>query len=319
MARILAILANLFPVWVLSGAVLALIQPSLFDWYNVKWINPTLAIIMLGMGLTLSFDDFRGIRKMPKAVTIGFFAQYTIMPFMGWLSASVFNLPTPMKVGLILVACCPGGTASNIVCYIARSNVALSVVMTMCSTLAAAIMTPLLTKWLAGTMVYVNGWNLFFDTVQVVVLPVIGGLLLNQFAREKVKFALPVLPLVAVLGVVLIVAKIIGLNAEAIRQSGPTLLLAVFTLHSTGFAVGYIFARLMRLDELSSRTVSVEVGMQNSGLGVVLARNNFSDPLTAVPCAVSSVFHSLIGSALAGYWRLKKDAGLNKSSPLKSI
>lgn len=310
MARLLAILANLFPVWVLLGAILALMHPPLFDWYDARWINPTLAIIMLGMGLTLSFDDFKGITKMPKAVAIGFVAQYSIMPFIGWTVASAFDLPTPMKVGLILVSCCPGGTASNIVCYIARANVALSVTMTMCSTLAAALMTPLMTKWLAGALVPVDAWKLFADTFQVVVLPVIGGLVLNQFAREKIRFALPALPLIAVMGVVVIVAKIIGLNAPAIKQSGMTLLSAVFILHSSGFACGYFLSRLLKLDKISARTVSIETGMQNSGLGVVLARNNFADPLTAVPCAISSVFHSVIGSALAGYWRLRKNSSI---------
>ncbi|MDL5046525.1 bile acid:sodium symporter family protein [Oscillatoria amoena NRMC-F 0135] len=306
MSRLLAIAANLFPLWVLLGAAVALIEPRAFDWYQAAWINPTLAIIMLGMGLTLSFDDFKGIGKMPRAVAIGFIAQYSVMPFMGWSVASLFNLPTPMKVGLILVSCCPGGTASNIVCYIARANVALSVTMTMCSTLAAAVMTPLLTKWLAGALVPVDAWKLFTDTFQVVVLPVIGGLLLNQFARPLVRTALPALPLIAVIGVVVIVAKIIGMNAGAVKHSGPILLAAVFTLHTGGFALGYLLARLLRLDIIASRTVSIEVGMQNSGLGVVLARNNFSDPLTAVPCAISSVFHSVIGSSLAGYWRIRK-------------
>jgi BASS family bile acid:Na+ symporter len=150
MNRRLGLATNLFPVWVLIGGVLAPVHPSWFAWFSGEFITWGLAVIMLGMGITLSVDDFKRVLKMPRAVGIGVFAHYTIMPFLGWSIAHLLRLETFLAVGLILVSCCPCGTASNVVNYIARSNVALSVLMTMCSTLGAVVMTPLLTKWLAG-------------------------------------------------------------------------------------------------------------------------------------------------------------------------
>ena len=300
--RGLALLTNLFPLWVTIGGVLALIVPEAFVWFR-PYIVPGLAVIMLGMGITLCVEDFKSVFKMPKAIAIGFLAQYMIMPFLGWALAHLLQLPTAFAVGLILVACCPGGTASNVVTYIAKANVALSVLMTMCSTFAAVLLTPLLTKFLAGTLVPVNAFKLFLDTVQVVLLPVVIGLALHHFTPRLVKIVLPIAPPVSVFTIAMICAAIIAGNAAAITSSGGKLLAAVFLLHAGGFALGYAFAKLFRYDKLIARTISIEVGMQNSGLGVVLARN-FSDPLTAVSPAISSVFHSVIGSFLAGIWRL---------------
>jgi BASS family bile acid:Na+ symporter len=303
MSRVLTLLTNAFPVWVLADGIIALFQPAWFTWFSGPWIVWGLAVIMLGMGLTLTFDDFRAVGRMPKAVALGFVAQFTIMPLLGWAMGRLFNLPTPFAVGLILVACCPGGTASNVVTYLAKANVCLSVVMTMCSTFAAVVMTPLLTSWLAGALVQVDAWGLFWSTCQVVILPVVLGLWINRLAPRLVQRAQLVLPLVSVIVIALICASIIGGSAAAVRGAGLQLLGAVFGLHAGGFALGYVAARLLRFDEAVARTVSIEVGMQNSGLGVVLARKHFADPLTAVPCAISSVFHSVIGSVLAGWWR----------------
>jgi BASS family bile acid:Na+ symporter len=301
--RPLAWLTNAFPLWVLGGGVAALFVPEWFTWFSGPWIVWGLAIVMLGMGLTLTLDDFRRVLTMPRPVLLGFIAQYTIMPLMGWSVAKLLQLDTPFAVGLILVACCPGGTASNVVTFIAKADVALSVVMTMCSTFAAVAMTPLLTAWLAGTLVRVDGWGLFESTVKVVLAPVLIGVILNRLAPRAVARVMPLAPLVSVLGVALIVASIIGQNGGAIRTCAGGLLLAVFLVHAGGFALGYAAARLFGYPVRVARTVSIEVGMQNSGLGVVLARRHFADPLTAVPCAISSVFHSVIGSALAGWWR----------------
>jgi BASS family bile acid:Na+ symporter len=213
-------------------------------------------------------------------------------------------LPPPFAVGLILVACCPGGTASNVVTYLARANVALSVVMTMCSTLAAVIMTPLLTGWLAGAYVPVDALGIFLTTAQVVLAPLLLGLLLHHKAPRLTEFMLPVGPIISVLLISLIVASIIGQNADAIFTHGPQLLLAVTLLHSGGFVFGYALARVMGCDLATARTISIEVGMQNSGLGAVLAKTRFAaEPLTAVPSALSSVCHSLLGSLLAAWWR----------------
>jgi len=306
MARFLALLTNAFPAWVVLLSGIALFQPAWFTWFSGPWIVWGLAVIMLGMGLTLTVNDFRAVLRMPRAVAVGFIAQFTIMPFFGWSMGKVFALEPAFAVGLILVSCCPGGTASNVVTYLARANVCLSVVMTMCSTFGAVALTPLLTSWLAGTLVPVDGWGLFRSTVQVVVLPVLIGLWLNRVAPNVVRRTQLVLPLISVVTIALICASIIGASAPAIKAAAPRLLGAVACLHFGGFAFGYFLARLTRWDVMIARTVSIEVGMQNSGLGVVLARSHFADPLTAAPCAISSVFHSVIGSALAGYWRLRR-------------
>jgi BASS family bile acid:Na+ symporter len=304
MQRLLSLATNLFPVWVLAGGLLALVHPPMFTWFGSELIVLGLAVIMLGMGITLTFQDFKDVLKMPRPIAVGFFAQFSIMPFLGWSVANAMDLPTPFAVGLILVSCCPGGTASNVVTYLARANVALSVLMTMCTTFAAVIMTPLLTKWLAGTLVDVDAKGLFISTVQVVVLPVILGLLANRYSPRLVAAVQPVAPLVSVVTIALICASIIGQSAAAVKASAGKLLLAVFLLHALGFLLGYLFAKLLGYDKQVCRTVSIEVGMQNSGLGVVLAKKHFpAEPLTAVPCAISSVFHSVIGSILAGIWR----------------
>lgn len=305
MTRWLIVLTNLFPVWVLAGGILALIYPPMFTWFRGPLIVWGLAVIMLGMGITLTLNDFRRVLLMPKAVAAGLTAQYLIMPFLGWSIAHVLNLPTPFAVGLILVSCCPGGTASNVVAYIAKANVALSVLMTMCSTFTAIVMTPVLTKVLAGTLVPVDAWKLFLNTVQVVLLPILCGIGLNHFFPKLVKRVLPVSPLVSVVTIALICASIIGSSAQAIKESAAILLTAVLLLHTFGFGLGYFFAKVLRYEEIIRRTVCIEVGMQNSGLGTVLAQNNFADPLTAVPCAISATFHSVIGSFLAGVWRLR--------------
>jgi BASS family bile acid:Na+ symporter len=227
------------------------------------------------------------------------------MPTAAWAIATLMNLPTPFAVGLILVGCCPGGTASNVVTYIAKADVALSVTMTTCSTLAAVIFTPLLTSLLAGHLIEVDSLKLFLDTLQVVVAPVAIGIVLNQWAPAIVTRVTPVAPLVSVLAVALICGAIIGQNAAAVQESGLTLLTAIVLLHTIGFGVGYAFARVFRFPPTAARTVSIETGMQNSGLGAVLAKSNFpTEPLTAVPCAISALVHSVLGSMLAGLWRL---------------
>ncbi len=317
MSRPLALLTNLFPVWVLAGGALALFQPQWFAWVTTDVITWGLAVIMLGMGITLSVDDFKAVLQMPRAVAIGFTAHYAIMPFLGWSIAHLLRLETPLAVGLILVSCCPCGTASNVVNYLARSNVALSVLMTLCSTLGAIVMTPLLTKWLAGAYVPVNAAALFLSTVKIVLAPVVIGVALNRLRPRLVKAVLPVSPLISVLAITLICAGIIGGSAADFKRSGLELVLAVFLLHTGGFLLGYFFSRLLRCDRLTSRTISVEVGMQNSGLGAALAKQHFAQmPLAALPCAISATFHSVIGSVLAGVWRLRPVSAPPKNSRL---
>jgi BASS family bile acid:Na+ symporter len=310
MNRVLTLSTNMFPVWVLLGGGLALYQPSWFAWFSGEWITWGLAVIMLGMGITLSVEDFRAVVRTPGAVAAGFAAQYVIMPSLGWLVARRLNLEAPLAVGLILVACCPGGTASNVVTYLARANVALSVLMTMCSTFGAIVMTPLLTKWLAGTYVPVPAWGLFVSTLKVVLAPLVIGIALNHFLPRLVKAMIPVSPLVSVLTITMICASIIGESAEQLLTSGSRLLLAVALLHACGFALGYLAAWLLRYNPNDCRTISIEVGMQNSGLGASLAKQHFAQmPLAPLPCAISATCHSVFGSILAGLWRLRPRPG----------
>jgi bile acid:Na+ symporter, BASS family len=296
-------LVNAFPLWALAASLLALAYPPLFTWFSGPLITIGLAVIMLGMGLTLEPRDIVRVAGHKRLILLGVTLQYTAMPLLGWLAALAWDLPTPFAVGLILVACCPGGTASNVVSYLARADVPLSVTMTAVSTALAALMTPVLTALLAGSRIDVPAWGLFFSTVQVVILPIAAGLAMKRWLPRVTCAVLPVAPLVAVLTITLIVASIIGAGRDEILAAGPTLAGAVFTLHSGGFVLGYTLSRVLRADVPAARTISIEVGMQNSGLGVVLATQNFASPLFAIPSAISSLFHSLIASALAGLWR----------------
>ncbi len=298
----MSLLTSAFPVWVLVCSVLALARPELFTWFSGPLITLGLGVIMLSMGMTLGFDDFRRVAKERGRVLPGVLLQYTVMPALGWSIGYLLALPTPLAVGLVLVSCCPGGTASNVISYLAKADVALSVTMTALSTLLAALMTPTLTALLAGNRIEVSAVGLFLDTVQVVILPVAGGALLKWRFPRLIAPVLPVAPLVAVLTITLIVASVIGASREQIFEAGARLLLAIFLLHALGFVFGYLAGKVMLRRENAARTVAIEVGMQNSGLGVVLARGNFTNPLVAVPSAISTVCHSLIGSLAAAWW-----------------
>ena len=300
---VLAFLINGFPAWVLVASVLALWHPPLFTWFSGPLITVGLAIIMLGMGLALGIDDARRVARRRGALTAGVALQYTVMPGLGWGLAALYDLPTPMAVGLILVACCPGGTASNVIAFLARADVALSVAMTAVSTFLAVILTPSLTALLAGSRIEVPAAGLLLSTIQVVVLPLALGGLLKRWTPRLTARLLPVSPLAAVMMITLIVGSIIGSGRDAILEAGARLLLAVVSLHAGGFLLGYAITRLGGGLPATARTVSIEVGMQNSGLGVVLARQNFADPLVAIPSAISSLCHSLIGSLVAAVWR----------------
>ncbi|KAL3352610.1 hypothetical protein AABB24_020554 [Solanum stoloniferum] len=293
----------LFPLWVALGCLIGLLKPSSYNWVKPEWTVMGITLTMLGMGMTLTFDDLRGALAMPKELFCGFVLQYSVMPLSGYFVSKLLNLPSHYAAGLILVGCCPGGTASNIVTYIARGNVALSVLMTAASTLSAVVMTPFLTEKLAGQFVAVDAAGLFMSTLQVVLLPVLAGAFLNQYFKGLVKFVSPLMPPIAVATVAVLCGNAIAQSSSAILMSGQQVVIATALLHASGFFFGYVLARMLGVDVSSSRTISIEVGMQNSVLGVVLATQHFGNPLTAVPCAVSSVCHSIFGSALAGIWR----------------
>jgi len=264
---------------------------------------------MLSMGLTLKLEDFKQIIKTPKLVTIGVALQYTIMPMMGWTLAKLFNLSPDFAIGLILVASCPGGTASNVVCFIAKANVALSVSLTTVSTIVAVFATPLLTAFLikiisqnmAGGEIEVNTLGLLVNTIKVVILPVAIGIFLNRLFPKAVNKVTPFTPFLAVLSIVFIVDFILAIKKEAIFETGGSLIMAILILHTLGFGVGYIIPGILKLSEKDKRTVAVEVGMQNSGLATELARNNFpSFALATVPGAISALTHCILGSIFAG-------------------
>jgi bile acid:Na+ symporter, BASS family len=266
---------------------------------------------MLGMGLTLGVDDFRRVLAMPRGVVAGVVLQFTVMPLAGLACAMLFGLEQGLAVGLVLVACCPGGTASNVVTYLARANVALSVTMTMCSTLAAIVLTPLLTDWLGGVFIEIDRWSLFRQMIAVVLIPVVAGVALNTLLPNVTRRIAVISPLVSVIAIVLIVGGIVGNSKDLIEAHFGKLLVAVFMLHATGFALGLLLPRLMGFAKADARTISIEVGMQNSGLGASLASApafaaQFANPLQAalapVPSAISSVYHVVIGSILAGIW-----------------
>lgn len=258
---------------------------------------------MLGMGITLLPQDFQEIFKTPIPVFVGVVLQYTVMPISGWGIGVLLDLPAPLATGLIVVSCCPGGVASNVITYLAKGDLALSVSMTAASTVLSVFMTPILTLLLIGKGVETSVSGLFLDTFQIVILPVTLGVWLNFYLPEISKRIQTVSPFVAVLLITMIVSSILGAGRDKIIQSVGILIVAVVGLHTSGFFFGYLISWLFIRKRKTSRTISIEVGMQNSGLGVVLSRNNFPDPLVAIPAAISSLVHSLIGSLLAAFWR----------------
>jgi BASS family bile acid:Na+ symporter len=310
-------LTNAFAAWIVVGTALAWFFPLLFTWFlslpvdigpipkETSFVGFGLGIIMLGMGVTLRFADFRNALAQPKAIGVGVLAQFVIMPLLGFSIAKLFRLPPEFAIGLILTSCCPGGTASNVVAYLARANVPLSLLMTMSSTILAVALTPLLTGALAGTYMDINEAELLWTTAKVVLVPVVAGLVLNQYLPKLVKYVKPVAPMISVIAIVLIVGAIVGAKKEAIREAGAALLISVGILHAFGFALGYFAARLLGYEAAYCRTVAIEVGMQNSGLGAKLAGDKqfAAFPNAPVPAAISAVYHCLIGSLLAAVWR----------------
>ncbi|MGK7730456.1 bile acid:sodium symporter family protein [Acinetobacter baumannii] len=294
-----------FALWVIIFAALALWQPEFFVWLKayIPWI---LGIIMLGMGMTMTVDDFKGVLQSPKAVLIGVVAQFVVMPGLAFILCKLFNLPPEIAVGVILVGCCPGGTASNVITYMAKGNVALSVACTSVSTLLAPVLTPAIFYLLASQWLKIDAASMFISILQVVLLPIVIGLILRTWLKRQVESYIQVMPLVSVIAIVAIVAAIIGGSKAAILQSG-LLILAVVILHNgLGYLLGFTAARFFKLPYADSKAIAVEVGMQNSGLGVALAAVHFAaSPITAVPSAIFSLWHNISGPALATYWASK--------------
>lgn len=296
-----------FALWVVLFAGFSLFVPEAFVWMKayIPWM---LGIIMFGMGMTMTVDDFKGVLQSPKAVFIGVVAQFLVMPGLAYALCQLFQLPAEIAVGVILVGCCPGGTASNVITYMARGNTALSVACTSVSTLLAPILTPAIFYLLASQWLHINAGFMFVSILQVVLFPIILGLIARAFLKQKVEQYIQVMPLISVIAIVAIVAAIIGASKTAILQSG-LLILGVVILHNAlGYLLGFWASRFFKLPYTDCKAISIEVGMQNSGLGVALAAVHFAaSPITAVPSAIFSLWHNISGPALATYWATKAD------------
>ncbi|MDU9413963.1 bile acid:sodium symporter family protein [Pseudomonas sp. zfem005] len=305
LAALSRFVGNTFALWILLFAVLAFYQPA---WFLplVKWIVPLLGLIMFGMGLTLKTEDFREVARRPLRVLIGVLAQFLIMPGLAWLLCQVLRLPPEVAVGVILVGCCPGGTASNVMTWFARGDLALSVAITAVTTLLAPLVTPALIWLLASAWLPVQFGALFTSILQVVLLPIALGLIAQRLLGVRVRHLVEVLPLVSVVSIVVIVAAVVAASQAKIAESG-LLIMAVVVLHNgLGLALGYLAGKVFGLPLAQRKTLAIEVGMQNSGLGAALASAHFS-PLAAVPSALFSVWHNLSGSLLAALFRRMKD------------
>ncbi len=264
--------------------------------------NPLLGVIMFGMGLTFTPVDFALIGKRPVPIIIGVASQFVIMPLLGWVISLALGLPPALAAGVILVGCCPGGTASNVVAYIARGDVALSVAMTSVSTLLAPLLTPLLTLWLAGQYMAVDAAAIGLSIVQIVLIPVIAGLTVRYFLPCLVVRLLPALPWISVGAITVVVIAVVSGSAGIIFSAGLLVLAAVILHNGLGYLLGFGSARLCRLPTATKRTTAIEVGMQNSGLAAGLART-YLTPEAALPGVIFSVWHNVSGAAMAAHWR----------------
>ena len=291
---------NTFLVWMLIAAVIGFIFPMQLSTLS-NWVPYLLGIVMLGMGLTIDPKDFKIIFQAPRSVIIGVVLQYTIMPLSAFLIVKLFHLPPEIAICVILVGCCPGGTSSNVMSYLANANVALSVAITSVSTLLAPLLTPALIYLFAHEWLQVSFISMFWSVVQVILIPIIIGFVLQKLFKTFADKTATALPIVSVVAISLILASVVGSSKAQILATG-LLIFAVVILHNLiGYILGYTFAKILKLDRPDKKAVSIEVGMQNSGLAVSLATVHFN-PLSAVPGAVFSLIHNITGPILAKYW-----------------
>lgn len=300
MNRIGTLITRYMSVLVLAAALCAFLWPGACGFVRTSWISPLLGLVMFGMGLTLEWKAFATVFARPLEVSIGVLCQFVLMPLLAWGLARLFRLPTELAVGVLLVGCCPGGTSSNVISYLAKGDVALSVGMTTVSTLLAPVITPLLMKLFAGAVIPVDFFAMFRSILQVVILPVALGLLAKRFLTVFSARVIPALPAFSTIVIILIVISVVAANAVKLRDCG-ILIMAVVVLHNlSGYALGYLAARMMRFTADKARTVSIEVGMQNSGLACSLAATHFPNlAMASVPGALFSVWHNISGALLA--------------------
>lgn len=294
---------TIFPILVLLAGGLGWALPGPIS-SQAGLITPLLGVIMFGMGLTLTLPDFRLVLTRPLPVALGVIAQYAAMPLVGWAVARALGLSDELTAGVILVGCVPGGTASNVVTYLARADTALSVTMTSVSTLLAPVMTPLLTLWLVGERLPVDGRGMAVTILQIVLVPVVLGLVVRTTLPHLVRRVLPALPWLSVAVICVVVAIVVSLSADQLLEAGLVVALAVVLHNAIGIALGYLAGRASGQGELTARTMAIEVGMQNSGLASGLAATFFT-PVAALPGAVFSVWHNLAGALVAGWFRTR--------------
>jgi BASS family bile acid:Na+ symporter len=296
----------LYTLSIIVAASIAYFFPEYFiqigDFKLSNLILPLLQIIMFGMGTTMSYEDFIGVIKMPKAVIIGLVCQFTIMPFLGFTIATIFNFPPEIAAGIILIGSSPSGLASNVMSYIAKANVALSITITSFATLLAPIMTPLLMKLLGGQFIEVEFWSMFIDIFKIIIIPVGIGFLLNKILKEKGEWLRKVLPIISMAGIALIIVVITAAGQKSLQTVGFTLILATLIHNIGGFILGYWGARLLKLPEQDCRTVAIEVGLQNAGLASGLAKTMGKLATVGLAPALFGPIMNINGSLLASFW-----------------
>ncbi len=296
-----SLVTNFFTFWIILFSAIAYLHPSHFEGLRTL-IVPTLGVIMFGMGVTLTVSDFKRVILRPKDIGVGVITQYTLMPFLGFALAKMFGLDPLLAAGVVLVGSCPGGTSSNVITYLARGDVAFSVTMTSVSTIISPIMLPFLMYVYAGQWIDVPVLKLFISTIQIILLPVGLGLIFRMLIKDKIKYVLPILPSVSSAAIIFIVAVIVAANSQSIATVGLLVAIVAIIHNILGFSIGYWVARFFGMDVTRARAVSIEIGMQNSGLAVALA-NTFFGTLAALPGAIFSVWMNISGSALAWWWR----------------
>lgn len=300
MKKLCRYISDYMGILVLAAALLALAFPNALQQVRPTVINYLLGVVMFGMGLTLNLKDFKIVFSRPKDVIIGCLAQFTIMPLLAWGLARLFQLDEALALGVVLVGCCPGGTASNVITYLAKGDLALSVGMTGVSTLFAPFLTPLLTWALAGKSINVDVASMFLSILWVVILPIVIGLLVKWFWPKFTEKVTDYLPAFSSIVIAIIVAIIFAANASKLLTGGLIIVLVVMLHNICGLSLGYMIGRLLRLSEPKKRAISIEVGMQNSGLASSLATIHFAAfPLASIPGAIFSVWHNLSGATVA--------------------
>ena len=306
LSRLSSVLTKYIGMIIICFSVIAFFWRDGFAW-TTNYTSIFLGVAMFGMGLTIHIGDFKVVFTRPKEIIIGFVAQYTIMPLIAWGLSVLLHLPTDIALGVILVGCCPGGTASNVITYIAGGDVALSVGMTITSTLAAPVMTPLLVYLLAGAWVQVSFPGMVISVVKVVLIPVLLGILLRRLIGRHIEKLSGILPLISVVSIVMIISGIVAVNAEKIMTSGFLVLCIVILHNLAGMGLGLLAGRIFHVEYDKATALAIEVGMQNSGLAITLATANFAaNPFATLPGAIFSVWHNISGSLFASLRRSGK-------------